>query len=121
MPKGKDIYSVLSKKQKDKDKRKGKPTPPPVVNNFKVNKPTFARSLNQHPQADEKKRVVSPAEGKPTVNAKSDVKKLIHKPGAEEGLDPASGAIKSSDLGDKKKRGRTSKKTTSRRTKNNNT
>lgn len=109
MPQGKDIYNVLSKKMKDKQRRKGKPTIPPTINNYAVNKPTFAKSLNKHPKPDEKKRVVSPNEGKPAVNASSDVERLIHKPSPKKILDPALAAIKSVDLGEKKKRGRPKK------------
>ena len=91
MPKGKDIYEDLSKKYaerkearkkraelklKDKD---GNPVKPATINNFEVNKPLNARSLN-FIQGPVKRRKISPTEGKPVVNASTDVKKLIHKP-----------------------------------------
>lgn len=110
MPIGKDIHLILSKKIKDKQKRKGKPTPPPVVNNFQVNKPTFAKSRNQHPNPQEKKRVVGPNEGKPAVNSSANVEGLIHKAVKPKVKDPALAAIKPEDLGQKKKRGRPKKK-----------
>jgi hypothetical protein len=91
MPKGKGIYEDLSKKYstrreerrkrteaKSKDK-KGNPVKPAVINNFKVNKPQNARSLN-FPQVEQKLRKIGKEEGKPVVNASSDVKKFIHKP-----------------------------------------
>lgn len=137
MPKGKEIYEDLSKKyaerkearkkraeSKAKDKS-GKPRAVPTVSNFDVNKPTMARSLN-FPQGEIKRRVISKTEGKPVVNASTDVKKLIHKPKpAYKGpLDnPTAGAIKE-DVAPttKKPRGRPKKagnaKTKPRRRKN---
>lgn len=132
MPKGKGIYEDLSKKyaerraarrkraeSKNRDKD-GNPIKPPLINNFKVNKPLNARSLN-FPQAPVKRRKISPTEGAPVVNASTDVKRLIHKPRpAMTGpLDnPAAGVIKE-EASPKKRRGRppkSTKKTTKKKT-----
>lgn len=111
MPKGKDIYSSLSKKMKDKQERKKRAIPPPTINNFAVNKPTYARSLNQHPKPEEKKRVVSPKEGRPVVNTKTDVERFIHKPIKKKENKAGEAAIKIEDLEKKKKPGRPRKTT----------
>jgi len=52
---------------------------PAKVNNFKVNKPTIAKSRNIQPLLYIKKREVE--EVKPVVNGKVADEKLIHKPG----------------------------------------
>ncbi len=127
MPKGKKIYEDLSKKYaerrearmkrlelkaKDKD---GNPIKPPTISNFKVNRPLIARSLN-FPQGEVKRRMISETEGKPVVNASADVKGLIHKPKPvmQSPLDnPTAGAIKEEAA--PKKRGRPSKKKTTRK------
>lgn len=108
MPKGKKIYEDLSKNYANRrDARRkrmeekiknnnGEPFKPAVINNFKVNKPTMARSLN-FSQEPVKLRSISKTEGNPVVNASTDVKRLIHKPKpANVGpLDnPTAGAIK---------------------------
>lgn len=93
MPIGKDIYDVLSKnyskrrknkeelRKKELDKNK-RPKAPALVDNFKVGAPRVARSLNIQPIEDVKQRKISPDEGKPVVNANTDVKKFIHPPKA---------------------------------------
>jgi len=131
MPKGKDIYEDLSKKYFERRRAReelsrladvdedGKPIPPAKVDNFRVNKPKMARSLNFQPGVP-KRRNISPKEGKPVVNASTDVKKLIHKPKpvAKTPLDnPTAGVIKDTGETPKKKRGRPkgSKNKTTRR------
>lgn len=139
MPKGKEIYEDLSKKyaerraartkraeSKNRDKD-GKPIKPATINNFKVNKPTRARSVNFSP-IPPKLRKISKTEGQPVVNASTDVKKLIHKPkpAVTSPLDnPTAGAIKEETTPPaRKRRGRppgstkTRKKTTRKNTKN---
>ena len=123
MPIGKDIHLILSKKIKDRQKRKGKPTPPPVINNFQVNKPTFAKSRNLHPNPEEKTRTIGPNEGKPAVNSSANVEGLIHKGDRPKSIDPGLASITPEDLGQKKKRGRPKKKpaATKKSKENNNT
>jgi len=119
MPKGKDIYEDLVKGYFNKRKARqelsrqanvdkdGKPIPPPTIDNFRVNKPMMAKSLNAYPDAV-KRRKISTQEGKPVVNASTNVKKLIHKPKLKlkNPLDnPTAGVIKD-DGPLKKKRGR---------------
>lgn len=124
MPKGKKIYEDLSKKyterrearkrrveEKARDKD-GKPIKPVTINNFKVNKPMMARSLN-FSQAPVKLRSISKTEGRPVVNASFDVKRLIHKPKpiVRSPLDnPTAGVIKEESLS-KKQKGRPSNST----------
>ena len=88
MPKGKKIYEDLSKKYAERKevrrkrselKLKDNDGKPSIINNFKTNKTTFARSLN-FSQASPKLRKISKEEGKPAINASTDTKKLIHKP-----------------------------------------
>lgn len=125
MPKGKDIYEDLSKKYSEKREARrkrmeakskdsdGNPIKPAAISNFKVNKPTNARSLN-FPQVQPPRRKISKTEGQPVVNASADVKKLIHKPRPvmTSPLDnPTAGAIKEEAAPKaKKKRGRPTKK-----------
>ena len=87
MSKGKEIFDGFLKKiaaRKEMARKKsldkgGKSKSPPSVNVFKTNKPTIARSLNIHPTPPVE-RNISVNEGRPTVNASSDVDGLIHKP-----------------------------------------
>jgi hypothetical protein len=122
MPKGKDIYSVLSKKHAAKQKRikeaaelrkkkKTKAVAPPKVDNYQ-SKPTFAKSLNYHPRINEIQRKISPNEGRPVVNASQDVDRFIHKPKQNKGLDAGLAAITKEDLVVEapKKRGRPRKR-----------
>jgi len=119
MPKGKDIYEDLSKKYFERRRARealskaadvdedGKPIPPAKIDNFRVNKPKMARSLNFQP-GEPKRRKISPTEGKPVVNASTDIKKLIHKPKAVAKTpleNPTAGVIKDTE-GAPKKRGR---------------
>ena len=93
-----------------------------------MNKPQRDRSLNFSP-IPPKLRKISKTEGKPVVNASTDVKKFIHKPKpASQGpLDnPTAGAIKEETAPPaRKRRGRppgstkkTRKKTTRKKTRN---
>ena len=124
MPIGKKIYEVLSnkysetkeeKRKRVEDKKRNKDGKvevpiPATTNNYKTNLPRVARSLNFHP-TNQTKRLVSETEGKPVVNASTDVSKLVHKPApaAKSPLDMAgAGAIKPKE--EKKKRGRPAKK-----------
>lgn len=54
------------------------PKPPAKINNFKVNKPTIARSRNIEPMIYIKPREVE--EVKQVVNSKVADEKLVHKP-----------------------------------------
>ena len=99
-----------------KPKRKPRPDKkeaPRVINNYLVNKPMMAKSLNIYPAAPQKRDV---EEVKQVVNAKVADEKLIHKPVADKGQEffpvienaTSHGPTKSSGP-----RGRNSKKKTS--------
>lgn len=117
-----NIYDVLSKKLKDKADRREKddarrkkdgPDVPPTVNNYLHNSPSIAKSLNQQPAEDVKRRKISKTEGDPAVNGEAGEelkKKAVKRPKKKKELDPgvAAGHKKS---GGKKKTSRRKKKT----------
>ncbi len=68
-----------------KPKRKPRPkikAAPQTINNYEVNKPMIAKSLNVYPKHSIPRKV---EEVKPVVNAKVAGKNLIHKPVSQEG------------------------------------
>lgn len=133
MSRKKKVHDLLSPKiaskrsakkeaaQKEYDKRlvairNGEEDPgvPAKVNNYVVNKPLFGpHKIKRKKNVPVKRRKISPNEGKPAVNAKTNVEKLIHKPLPKAvSVDPTAGAI---EVRPKSKKG--SKKNVSKETK----
>lgn len=85
----KKVYDMLSpriaknrahRRKVGKEEAKG-PQTPPTVDNYRMNKPLVARSLNIQPVV-QKRRVLAKTEGMPAVNGKSGdeiVKKAVTK------------------------------------------
>ena len=125
MPRGRrETFDAFSPKIAEKRKRRRQvanstpPTPPPTVDNYAVNKPRVARSLNIQPVQD-KPLHVSPNEGMPAVNSKSG-KKLVEKAVTKvqpkkPAINPADAAIKEPVV---KKKKTTKKKARGRQKKN---